>query len=66
MKGLALNKRFYEKIVKPIIEKNFNVPYACGLLGPGSQVLGIDDLTSRDHNWGLRLFLFIRETAFNY
>ena len=62
MKGLALNKRFYEKIVKPIIEKNFNVPYACGLLGPGSEVLGIDDLTSRDHNWGLRLFLFIRET----
>ena len=59
MKGLALNKRFFDKVVKPIIDANYpDLKYACGLIGPGSEILGIDDLTSRDHNWGLRLFLF--------
>jgi hypothetical protein len=62
MKGLALNKRFFFQIVKPLIEKKFiNLKYSCGLIGPGSDVLGLDDLTSRDHNWGLRLILFLEE-----
>ena len=62
MKGLAINKRFFFQVVKPLLDKKFgSLKYACGLLGPGSDVLGLDDLTSRDHNWGLRLFLFLQE-----
>ena len=62
MKGLAINKRFYFQVVKPLIEKKYvGLKYACGLLGPGSDVLGLDDLTSRDHNWGLRLLIFIQD-----
>ena len=62
MKGLAINKRFFFQVVKPLLDKKFGtLNYACGLLGPGSDVLGLDDLTSRDHNWGLRLFLFLQE-----
>ncbi len=62
MKGLAINKRFFFQVVKPLLDKKFgNLKYACGLLGPGSDVLGLDDLTSRDHNWGLRLFLFLQD-----
>ena len=63
MKGLAINKRFYFQIVKPLFEKKYpDLEYACGLLGPGSDVLGLDDLTSRDHNWGLRLLIFLKES----
>lgn len=62
MKGLAINKRFFFQVVKPLLDKKYGtLQYACGLLGPGSDVLGLDDLTSRDHNWGLRLFLFLQE-----
>lgn len=66
MKGLAINKRFYSTIVKPIIDINFSgLKYACGLIGSGSEVLGIDDLTSRDHNWGLRLLIFLEGKDIN-
>lgn len=62
MKGLAINKRFYFHVVKPLLDKNYpQLQYACGLIGPGSDVLGIDDLISRDHNWGLRLIVFLEE-----
>ena len=62
MKGLAINKRFYFQVVKPLLEKKYSqLKYACGLIGSGSEVLGVDDLTSRDHNWGLRLIIFIEE-----
>lgn len=62
MKGLAINKRFFFQVVKPLLDQNYSdLQYACGLIGPGSEVLGLDDLTSRDHNWGLRLIIFLQE-----
>jgi hypothetical protein len=35
--------------------------YAAALLGPGSEVLGFDTEMSVDHDWGPRLFIFLRE-----
>ncbi len=53
--GLELSKRFYETYGKPMLEKEFSefVPYlAVGLVGEGSDCMGFDDETSRDHDWG--------------
>src|SRR6516162_6435307 len=37
--------------------------YAAARLGSGSDVLGLDDQMSRDHDWGCRLTLLVDEDA---
>ena len=60
--GLDLSRRFFQEIVRPLLTRNFPaVRYAAALLGPGSEVLGFDTEISTDHDWGPRLFLFLRE-----
>lgn len=39
------------------------VPHAAGRLGSGSDVLGLDDDISRDHDWGLRLTVLVEDDA---
>ncbi len=59
--GLDLCEEFYFRYVKPILHEDFpRLEYSCGLLGPGSDVLGFDDVLSQDHDWGPRLILFLR------
>jgi hypothetical protein len=60
--GLDLNRRFYEEAVRPLLTSAFpDLRYAAALLGPGSETLGFDTAMSMDHDWGPRLFLFLRE-----
>ena len=60
--GLELSRRFFHELVRPLFVEAFpGLPYAAALLGPGSEVLGFDTAMSSDHDWGPRLFLFLRE-----
>ena len=62
--GIALARAYFEEIVRPILQQAFpGMTYAAGRVGAGSDVLGLDDETSRDHDWGLRLNLFVPEGA---
>jgi len=62
--GTDLARRYYSDLVRPILAERFaRLPYAAGRLGSGSDVLGLDDETSRDHDWGLRMSLFVPADA---
>jgi hypothetical protein len=58
--GIALSHSYYTDLVAPLLKESVpEARYAAARLGPGSVVLGLDDATSRDHDWGLRLQLFV-------
>ena len=60
IKGLKLSELFYKKAVKPILATHFSdLTYSAGLIGNGSEVLGLDTPQSMDHDWGPRLMLFL-------
>jgi Domain of unknown function (DUF4037) len=60
--GLELSRRFFHEAVRPLLADAFpDLRYAAALLGPGSEVLGFDTELSVDHDWGPRVFIFLRE-----
>lgn len=60
MSGIELARAYWADAVRPILDRKLpDVPRAAGRLGTGSDVLGLDDETSRDHDWGLRLTLLV-------
>lgn len=60
--GLELSRRFYQEIVRRIIEEHFpSVAHSSALLGHGSEVMGFDTERSMDHHWGPQLQLFLSE-----
>ncbi|MEZ0324696.1 MAG: DUF4037 domain-containing protein [Fimbriimonas sp.] len=55
--GLGLVASFYGRDVLPKLR---GVPHAAGRIGEGSDVLGLDDVMSSDHDWGAqRLQIFV-------
>jgi hypothetical protein len=64
VQGLELSRRFYFEAVRPILDREFpDFEHAAALIGYGSDVLGFDDETSQDHEWGPRVLLFARESS---
>ncbi|WP_245631547.1 DUF4037 domain-containing protein [Curtobacterium ammoniigenes] len=58
--GVALAQQFFVRVVRPLLaERAPDIPVIAARLGTGSDVLGFDDDMSRDHDWGLRLNVFV-------
>ncbi len=51
-----LGAGFHDDVVRPLLGE---IPYAAGLLGWGSDVLGYDTERSTDHGWGPRLHVLV-------
>jgi hypothetical protein len=62
--GAELAREFFAGAVKPLLSRALpELRYAAARLGSGSDVLGLDDAMSRDHDWGCRLTLLVDEEA---
>jgi hypothetical protein len=60
--GAALSRRLYEIGVRPLLDRHYpRLVHSAGLIWSGSDVLGFDTERSRDHGWGPRVMLFLRE-----
>jgi hypothetical protein len=58
--GLEVANSYYSEVVRPLLDRRWpDLPHAAARLGSGSDVLGLDDEMSRDHDWGLRLNLLV-------
>jgi len=62
--GVALARDYYRDVVRPLLDARWpGLRHAAARLGSGSDVLGLDDELSRDHDWGLRLTLLVADDA---
>jgi hypothetical protein len=62
LRGAELARMFHTEVVAPLLARELpRLRYAAGRLGSGSDVLGLDDGTSRDHDWGCWLTLLVDE-----
>jgi hypothetical protein len=62
--GAELARSYWQDVVGPLLHRRLpGLPHAAGRLGAGSDVLGLDDAMSRDHDWGLRLTLLVPADA---
>jgi hypothetical protein len=62
IKGLELSELFYRNCVRQILHTcHPKLNYSAGLIGTGSEVLGYDTPISMDHDWGVRLFIFLSD-----
>ncbi|MFH0815356.1 MAG: DUF4037 domain-containing protein [Methanobacteriota archaeon] len=65
VKGMVLSERFFREVVESIVhDKHPGLKYSAGLLGYGSEVLGLDSARSTDHEWGPCVQLFLEPADF--
>jgi hypothetical protein len=61
-RGAELARLFHAEAAGPLLARELpRLRYAAARLGTGSDVLGLDDARSRDHDWGCRLTLLVDE-----
>ncbi|NSW51465.1 MAG: DUF4037 domain-containing protein [Anaerolineae bacterium] len=61
--GKQLSQMLFDEVVQPLLAQYYpRLAYSAGLFGYGSEVLGFDTPMSRDHDWGPRLQVFIRNS----
>ena len=66
MQGIELSRRFYVDIVRPWLDQVApGLRHAAAIAGYGSELLGFDVETSRDHNWGARVHIFLNRADFD-
>ena len=64
LRGAELARAFFTEVVAPLLDRaGPRLGYAAARLGSGSDVLGLDDAQSRDHDWGCRLTLLVDAEA---
>lgn len=60
--GLDLNEQFFHGVIRSLLTNEFpSLRYSAARLGSGSDVLGYDTPMSTDHDWGIRMQLFLSE-----
>ncbi|HEY8575968.1 MAG TPA: DUF4037 domain-containing protein [Devosia sp.] len=65
MQGIELSRRFYWEVVRPWLDATApGLSHSAAITGYGSELLGFDDETSKDHNWGPRVQIFLADQAF--
>jgi hypothetical protein len=52
VRGIDASRAFYDRAVAPLLD---GIPHAAGRIGRGSDVVGLDDEMSQDHDWGDRV-----------
>lgn len=63
--GIQLSEAYYWEAVRPILDVRFpGLHHSAAMIGWGSDAIGFDTPTSRDHFWGPRLVLFLSEDQF--
>ena len=64
LSGIEFGAAFHRDAVGPLLSQELpGLRYAAARLGSGSDVLGLDDVMSRDHDWGGRLTLLVDGAA---
>ena len=65
--GLAISERYFNKYGREMLGKfsGYESDIAVGLLGEGSDVLGYDDIYSRDHDFGAGFAIFISRKTYS-
>jgi hypothetical protein len=60
--SLELSRMLYQEQIEPIMEARFpDLPYAAATFGMCSEILGLDDEVSMDHEWGPRIRILLSE-----
>lgn len=60
--GVEVSRAFYESAARPIIDRVLSgAGHVAARLGSGSDVLGLDDHRSQDHDFGCRLTVLVDE-----